>query len=307
MVFFLTLLIKLIPLYLIILLGFISSKVLKVNKESVASLLLYIIGPGVIFYGTANVELNLANISLPFLFFIISSLLCITFLYIGKLIWKDDSTKNILAFTAGTGNTGYFGLPVALVLFDYKLFSLAVLSCLGFVFYQNSIGFFITAKGNYSFKESVIKVVKLPTVYSFFAGLFVNLMNIDLGMTTIKTMEHFQGAFTILGMMIIGMGLSGIKSASFDYKFLSLAFIAKFLIWPLLIGMVIILDLEFFHIYNSDIYKIMVLMSIVPLAANTVVVATELKVHPDKAAIAVLLSTLFALFYIPLITVLFLL
>jgi malate permease and related proteins len=46
-------------------------------------------------------------------------------------------------------------------------------------------------------------------------------------------------------------------------------------------------------------------MAIVPLAANTVALATELKVHPERAAIAVLLSTLFALFYIPFMAYIF--
>ena len=55
------------------------------------------------------------------------------------------------------------------------------------------------------------------------------------------------------------------------------------------------------HLYNNDIYGILILASIVPLAANTVTWATELKAHPEKAAIAVVISTIFALFYIPLI------
>jgi predicted permease len=47
-------------------------------------------------------------------------------------------------------------------------------------------------------------------------------------------------------------------------------------------------------------------MSIVPLAANTIAIATELDVHPEESTIAVFLSTIFALFYIPLIITFFL-
>ena len=43
----------------------------------------------------------------------------------------------------------------------------------------------------------------------------------------------------------------------------------------------------------------MILMSIVPLAANTIALASDLDVHPEEATIAVFLSTIFALFYIP--------
>jgi predicted permease len=41
------------------------------------------------------------------------------------------------------------------------------------------------------------------------------------------------------------------------------------------------------------------LISIVPIAADTVVFATEFKSHPQKVAITVFLSTIFALIYIP--------
>lgn len=50
----------------------------------------------------------------------------------------------------------------------------------------------------------------------------------------------------------------------------------------------------------------MLLISACPLAANTVAFATLLKTEPEKAGVAVLLSTVFALFYIPaLVAVLF--
>jgi len=91
----------------------------------------------------------------------------LAFYSISKLFWKDNS-RNILAFTAGTGNTGYFGLPVAMVLFNSEQVGLVVLSILGFVLYENSLGFFITARGNHTVKESLMKVLKLPTIMRFY-------------------------------------------------------------------------------------------------------------------------------------------
>ena len=85
----------------------------------------------------------------------------------------------------------------------------------------------------------------------------------------------------------------------------SLAFFSKFILWPLLMSVIIFADTYFFHLLTIEIRNIMFLLSLTPLAANTVSFATLLKVQPQKAAIAVLLSTLFALFYIPLIVSLF--
>lgn len=305
MAIFITILLKLIPLYLMIILGFIGARVLKTQKETIAKLLIYIITPAVIFYGAYTAKINFANLSLPILFFCLASAMALIFLMIGNLIFKKDSTKNILAFTAGAGNVGYFGLPIISAILDERVFSLAVLSVLGIVLYENSVGFYLTAKGNYTGKESLLKVIKLPTIYAFFIGLLLNLFNVHLGDIAAATISHFKGAYTLLGMMIIGMGLTTINKRQIDYKFISLAFLAKFIIWPLIIFGIIALDKNYLHLYNLPIYNVLILMSIVPIAANTVAVATELKVHPDKAALVVLLSTLFALFYIPLIASLF--
>lgn len=296
---FLTLLIKLLPLYGIVVLGWIAGKYLDVKKESIAPLLIYIIAPIVVFNGVITTPLNKATLSLPILFFILACILCLAFYFIGKLIWPG-SEKNILAFTAGTGNTGYFGLPVVLALFGDQLLGIAVLSILGFVLFENSLGFFMTAKGQHSGREALMKVLKLPALYAFFIGLIVSVSNIHLVPTVVDAITSFRGAYVVLGMMLVGLGLSQVTKASLDYAFTGVAFFAKFITWPLVVGLIIFLDIYFFNLYSSEIYKIMLLMSIVPLASNTVAFATKLNTHPEKAAVTVLLSTIFALIYIPL-------
>lgn len=297
---FLILLAKIIPLYVIILLGFIAGKYLEVKRESIASLLIYVIAPVTIFSGIITLTLSPAVLSLPVLFFVVGSIMCALFYRIGGYLWKT-SEKNVLAFTSGSGNTGYFGLPVVLALFGQEAFGLAIITTLGLILYENSVGFYAIARGQHSVKESLIKLIKLPTLYAFFIALIVNVANIHFSQGITDTLGNFKGAYTVLGMMMIGLGLSSIAKFSVDWKFTSTAFFAKFLIYPLLLVGVIMLDMQVFHFYNAFLYKIILLMAIVPLASNTVAFATKLNVHPEKAATTVFLSTVFALFYIPLI------
>lgn len=305
MTIFFTILLKLIPLYLMISLGYLAAKKLNAQKETISKLLIYIIAPAVLFYGAFTTDINFANLSLPLLFLTIACSMSLLFYGIGTLVYKQDSTKNILAFTSGAGNIGYFGLPVVYAVLGEQAFSLAALSILGFVLYENTLGYYLTAKGNYSAKDSLKKVVKLPIVYAFMAGLLLNFFSVNLGDIAVNTIGHFKGAYTLLGMMIIGMGLASVRLQHLDLKFILLTFLAKFITWPLIIGGVIFLDQSVFRLYDTPTYNVMIVMAIVPLAANTVAFATELNVHPDKAALAVSLSTLFALFYIPLVTILF--
>lgn len=302
MFIFLTLLAKLFPLYVIILLGYIAGKFLNVKKEAIASLLIYTIIPVVIFAGVSSIELNQNIILLPIFLFILGSSIALLVFYLAGFIWKD-STRNILAFTSGTGNTGYFGIPVAIAIFGDNVIGITSLVFLGIILYEATLGFFLMARGNFTVKKSLIKLLKLPILYAYLLGLLVNINHIQLGSIFLDIAASFRGAFTILGMMIIGMGLADIKKFEFDFKFVGLTFLVKFAVWPLLMILLIFLDNAFFKIFDNSIDKILLLMATVPLAANTVSYATLLKAKPEKASLAVLLSTFFALFYIPLIAV----
>lgn len=298
MVIFFTLLTKLLPLYAIVLLGYIAGKYLQVQKESIAPILIYIIAPVIIFYGVVTTDLDRALISLPFLFLVLTCSICLIFYFIGSYFY-EGSEKNILAFTSGVGNTGYFGLPVVLALLGDKFLGIAVLSIFGFILYENSLGFFITARGQHSSREAFLKVVKLPTLYAFVFGLIINFYNITLSPIILDAILSFRGAYVVLGMMLIGLGLSQVTKASLDYVFTGVAFFAKFIVWPCIVGFIVFLDIRYFNFYSSSIHKVMLLMSIVPLASNTVAYATKFNTHPEKVALTVLLSTIFALIYIP--------
>jgi len=76
MTVFITLLLKLIPLYITILLGYIAGKFLNVKKEAIAPLLIYIIAPIIIFNGVVTTKINVTSLSLPVLFFFLACFMC---------------------------------------------------------------------------------------------------------------------------------------------------------------------------------------------------------------------------------------
>lgn len=301
---FIPLFLKLIPLYVIIFLGFISGKLLRVQKESIAPLLIYIIAPVIVFHGVFTTKIDVGMLSLPLIFYISASSICLFVFYIANKIWHD-TTKNIVAFASGSSNSGYFGLPVAIAIFGDKVIGYVALMILGTILYESTVGFFITARGHHTVKESVLKVIKLPTVYAFIFALLCNVSGLYFGQIYLDTVGYFRGAYTILGMMMIGLGLSNIEKLVIDRSFLTLAFLSKFVLWPSIITLFIFLDGLTFHVFSPLIKNVMIIISIVPIAANTVAYASLLRVQPEKASIVVLFSTIFALFYIPLVVTLF--
>lgn len=301
---FTNLLLNIIPLYLCVALGFAGGRLLDIDRNSISRLVVYIIVPIIFFRGGMNTALTWDILKLIIIVCSICILLCLTFYSIGKRIW-NDATANVLGLAAGQGNMGYFGLPVAMTLFADNTVSLYMVMIIAMIIQESTLGFYITARGKHTALDAFKKLLKIPTLYAYSAGLMLG----HVGATIPKFLEgffdHVFGAYTMLGMMIVGLGLASIRRFSFDLKFISLTFLAKFVCWPLCAFGVIALDTAFFHQFDAMTHKALILLSIVPLAANSVAIASILDAHPEKAASAVFLSTLFALFYVPLMVMWF--
>lgn len=218
-------------------------------------------------------------------------------------MWPTGPLSNLTGFAAGNANTGYFGLPVAMQLFGPDVVGVAVFFFVGFILYENSVGFYVAARGKNSARESIRRLLKIPTIYAFTIGVFLNFVGVQLPEVFHGLAINFRGAYSVLGMMLIGVGVSQIEKLQIDWKFLITTHVAKFLAWPIVIGTIVFVDSLFFHLYSQQTHQIMILMASTPMAANTVAFATELKIEPDKAALAVLVSTIVALFFIPFMTV----
>ncbi|NPV48430.1 MAG: AEC family transporter [Armatimonadetes bacterium] len=293
--------VKIIPLYFIILTGYVAGRWLRVPKEAVSSLLLYILMPSVVLVATAQTPLSPGNLLAPLIFFAIGTALSfLTFAASGALL--HDSARNVLAFTAGTGNTGYFGIPVALAVFGPERLGLVVLTGLGAIFFENTFGFYHVARSAHTSRDSLLRMLRLPALHAFILGLILNLTGVDLGETILATAELFRDTYSVLGMMMVGLALSGLNGYAFDLRFISLALLTKFALWPLLVCAVISLDRLSTRLLSPELAEVLLFLSFMPLAANTAVFATELRAQPEKAALAVVASTMLALALIPLVT-----
>ena len=302
---FLILLGKISPLYLNIAIGYILTRYLKVKRDFIATLLIYILGPIVILFATLSIEINLQLVFLPLFVFFFGTTIAFYILRRYKNDWNDASI-NTLAFTCGTGNTGYFGIPLAMILLSPQSANIFIFATLASLLYENTTGFYVTAKGSFTARQSIMKVIKLPLLYSFIAGVSLNILGFRTPEFIIPYFEGFKWAYGILGMMMLGMGMKGFNlKADADIKYLKVAYFYKFIFWPATILLIIFVDKNFIGFLSQEIYKVLFLFSVVPLAGNTVTLAVLLKARPEKASFTVLLSTLISVIYIPIALIIY--
>ena len=282
--------------------GFLAGRYLSIDAKGIGKLIIFIIAPFVIFEAITHSNLSLSTFVLPVIIFLMCSLISFIFYKYGKYLY-GDARANVLSVVASEGNTGYFGIPIALVLFNQNIFGIYILGTLGVTIFENTVVYYLTARGKYTVKESLNRLKKLPAIYAFLFALIFLYFDLRLPSSMENFVISMQGAYVTLGMMLIGFGISSIKSFSFDYKFIGLSFLGKFIIWPILMLTLVLTDYYFLQIYTIEIYRAFMLLSIVPIAANTVIFATALDVFPERVSSAVLFSTIFALIYVPIIIV----
>lgn len=294
---------KLIPIYLLIGAGFVMGKRLPVKRDTISSLLIYLIAPVVIFNSVYTTKLSRQTIILPVIFFLMCSAMALL-AYWGNRGVSSAKLRGVLAFAGGSGNTGYFGIPVALALFGEEAVGLVVLCVFGFLVYETTLGFILISRGTHTVSESLQNLIRLPIVHAFLLGIVVQLLSFDIGQVYRDFVPNFRGAYVLLGSMLIGVALSELTRAHAEISTVVRSFVVRFVVWPAMMIAFILLDKAYFGLFDrrTDIYQVMFLMSIVPIAANTVAYATFLKSEPERAAFIVFTSTIFAIGFIPVMT-----
>lgn len=289
---------KLLPLYVTVGLGWIAGRFLQASGGHIAGIMMYIITPSVVFSGVMAAPLTPQVILLPFLTLTFCAVIGCTHLLLAKR-WVGDASVSLIPLAVGTGNTGYLGIPVALLLFGEQGLSVYILCMLGTTLYENSLGFYLAARGRYSARDCLGKVARLPSLYAFFLAVLLNLNGIGISELFEPLFTNLRGAYSVFGMMIIGMSIQSFRGLAGNLRFTALAFFGKFIAWPLLALAFWWLDSHGPQLYSLDVYRAIFLISITPVAANTVVIANLLNLAPAQVAGTALLSTVVALVYIP--------
>ncbi|MEM7679576.1 MAG: AEC family transporter [Pseudomonadota bacterium] len=300
---FLSLFTSILPLYVIIALGWIAGRFYDVDKNSLANLAIYMLVPAVTFYYMAGIKFDVEYFSLPFIAYFCYSAMTLIAYKLGLSLY-DDKRANLLAMCSGTKNNGYMGLPVIILFFPPEWVGVYVFTLVGSLMYEATVMYYVANRGNFSPMESLKRVFKFPVIYAAFFGLVFNLSGLEIPQQTEAFWGYFRGAYVVIGMMIIGVSLSRVSKLVMSAKFLSAVFAAQFIIWPLLTFGLVWIDQTYLYLFAEEVHKFFIIMALLPPAANVAAFAAALNLNAEKAATTILLGTVFALFYIPTILVL---
>ena len=297
---FLALLLKVLPLYLMIAIGYVAGRFANISDRQIADFIIHFIAPFVLLAMAWQAEID-PGVSFAFIMLlaVLTLFMAGASYFYGDMIW-GDKRKNLFSNQILGANTGYFGIPVAFALFAADTANLWILAIITSTIIHNSVGYYILARGNLSPWDGFQKLLRLPLFWSMILGLALSIFRVPWIDGLNDTMDMFKGAYFVLGMAIIGLSMARLQLKHFDLNYIWNTLLWRFPVWTLVTAGLIYLDQTFFGLLTPEYYGLMFLYALMPLPANSVAYAAQLDVHPQRAAAAVLASTLVAIGYIPL-------
>ncbi|MFV9839015.1 MAG: AEC family transporter [Aaplasma endosymbiont of Hyalomma asiaticum] len=296
---FLALLSKVLPLYTTILLGYVAGKFIKLDSQTIGKLLFYVIGPSVVFFGILKTKISPEYASLPIITFLICCVMSFVVYRVSALIFRGH-TREMLAFSSGSSSMGFFGLPVAIALFDEDTVSIYLLCYVGMLFFENSFGFYIVTQRIYTPKQCAKRLLLLPAFHATAAALLLNYYKIPMPGFLLGISTSITNSYMVLGTILLGVAIANIKDFSIDIKLVASTILIKYVAWPLVILLLIFLDRIGPGLYDTQAYQALILLAIIPVSSTGVILASMFNYQPDRAAMILLISTVIGMFYVPL-------
>jgi len=276
-----------IPVFLIIAIGFIIGKKRKIDVQPIVDLIIYIAGPSLIFVSLAksNIELN------DFLTMVIVTVVFTSILWLlAYIIFKITKSKNYgLYLPMAHGNTGYLGWPIALFAFGIAGLSRAVIFDAVASVFLFSLGIYVVHRRN-ELKE----IFKIPLIYALILGFLFNFFKIPVPKMAFSALEMI-GMITIpAALLVLGYKLTEIKLKSAKIAFLASLF-------KIGIGFLVAFLIVALFSITGITRDIILLEASMPSAVFTMILCQKYKRDAALVASTVLISTIISIFTIPLI------
>jgi predicted permease len=183
-------------------------------------------------------------------------------------------------------NGGNYGLPVVSFAFGEEALSYGTVFFLTGSVLTNTVGAFLAAAGRRNVRTSLTSVLKIPALYGIAAALIVLATGANVPTPILRPVTMLSDAALPLMILVLGMQLERARRPTQP----GLVFVAVFV--SLLIAPLVALGLTSLLNVSGPARQAVVVLSSMPVAVLTTVLALEFDTSPEFVTSAVFLSTI---------------
>jgi malate permease and related proteins len=290
------------PVFIILTVGFIGQKILKLDIKSISTAALYLMLPFLAFQTFYENQLTMNYLYiLLFCLFLLFALIVIS-LIAGKMTQRPHTKTSAFVLAGAFMNSGNYGVPVILFAFGETAFQYAVIMMVIQSLLMNTVGLYYAAKGSSkgaTLKESLVKILKMPVMYGSIAGLLFQVGTISVPDFIYNGVDLIASATIPTIMLVLGMQLASISKQNVAMKELSGIILIRLAVSPVIAyAITVMLSLD------SLLAKVLIVLAAMPTAANTTMFAVQFDTEPDLVSFSTLVTTALSIITVPLMIML---
>ena len=213
--------------------GFILAKLLHIDSRSLGRVVFYIFSPVLIFDILIKNKLNLGEAAgvVGFTIAIILAMGVLTYL-LGSLLKLERPALIAILITSMFANTGNYGLPLVSFAFGDTALPYASIYFITTTTLFYTLGVLIASLGHMNFKEAVLGLFKIPTLYAVAIAVLINAWSITIPAPVFRAVELAAGGTIQLMLILLGVELSKVELSG-NLRALQLSVALRLLVAPL--------------------------------------------------------------------------
>ena len=282
-----------VPIALIVMVGFIVGRSLTLDHATLSQLILYVLFPALIVDGLYRTEVSFSSaFGLVFGFALVSLILFILVFSVNRFLRLPLDTFKSLVACSLLGNNGNLGLPLTtFVLGEQGLTHSLIHVMASSILMFGIIPPFLSGK---SWRFGLNLTIKSPLIWSMILGFVVHISGLKLPAGLQLSIRQLGAACIPFALLLLGIQLckTSFKVGKYEIMVTAIALlISPFVAWS--VGLAL-------HLSPLD-FKVLILQSSMPVAVNTVVLITAFGGDISLASRSVVFSTLASFLTIPFI------
>jgi hypothetical protein len=278
---------NILPVFIVAGLGYLAAQRFKASPRVLSQLTFNIFSPCLLFVLLTQNPLA-GQVVLKMILFVavlitVSGLLAY---FVGRALRLERNMLAGLMLVSMFMNAGNFGLPVTQFAFGDEALAYASLFFVAMAIFTYSIGTVIASMGSTSLKDSLLNLLKIPTIYAIPIALLFGQFNWHLPVSLSRPVELLADATIPSMLIVLGMQLQTARWSG-GVRALSAALVIRMVAMP-----VVAFFISPFFGWQGVAYQAVMLESAMPAAVITTMLATEFGTAPSFVAFTVFAGTL---------------
>lgn len=199
---------NILPILIIAAIGYLTIRTLKFNPRPITQIAFYIFSPCLLFKLLTTNQLEGEDVARLVLITTISILLLASLAWItSQIMHQERSMQAAMILVVAFGNMGNFGLALVSFAFGAKALAYASICYITEAILINTLGILIVTMGKLDFKQGILRLLKIPSIYAVILALLINSYNLSFPLPIDRTISILSDAAIPVMIVVLGLQL----------------------------------------------------------------------------------------------------